>query len=48
VAAQAEYIRERRDLRITERLNEVYTEENSDLDPIIRQLQAASLPVEQW
>lgn|GEM_PF-248344 len=47
-AALAEFIRERRDLRITERLNEVYMQENSDLDPTTRQLQAASLPVEQW
>lgn len=47
-AALAEFIRERRDLRITERLNEVYAKDDSDLDPVIRQLQAVSLPVEQW
>jgi hypothetical protein len=47
-AALAEFIRECSDLRITERLNEVYTEEISDLNPIIQQLQAASLPMERW
>jgi len=47
-AALAEFIRERRDLSITERLDEVYAEAHSDLDPVIRQLQSVSLPVEQW
>jgi hypothetical protein len=47
-AALAEFIRERRDLYITERLNEVYVKDDSDLDPVIQQMQTASLPVEQW
>ncbi len=47
-AALGEFIRERHDLHITERLNEVYAKDDSDLDPAIRQLQTISLPVEQW
>jgi len=46
--ALAEFIRERRDERITERLNQVYAANDSDLDAVIQQLQAVSLPVEQW
>jgi metal-responsive CopG/Arc/MetJ family transcriptional regulator len=47
-AALAEFIRERRDLSITEHLDQVYAQDDSELDPFIRQLQSASLPVEQW
>ncbi|MCI0486398.1 MAG: hypothetical protein L0229_07340 [Blastocatellia bacterium] len=47
-AALAEFIRERREERITERLNEVYAEADSSLDPVLDKLQAISLPVEQW
>ena len=47
-AALAEFIRERREERITERLNEVYAEDDSDLDPALSKMQAISLPVEQW
>lgn len=47
-AALAEYIRERREERITERLNEVYAENDSDLDPALQHLQSASLSVEKW
>ena len=47
-AALTEFIRERREQRITEGLDEVYTEEDSSLDPALRMLQAASVPVESW
>lgn len=46
--ALAEFIREQRDERITERLNQAYAENNSSLDATLEQLQAASLPVERW
>jgi metal-responsive CopG/Arc/MetJ family transcriptional regulator len=46
--ALADFIREQRDERITERLNQVYDETDSELDPALKQLQAASLPMEQW
>lgn len=47
-AALTEFIRERREQRVTERLNEVYAENDSELDPAIRQAQSNSLPVEHW
>jgi metal-responsive CopG/Arc/MetJ family transcriptional regulator len=46
--ALAEFIREQRDERITERLNQVYAETDSGLDAVLEQLQTASLPVERW
>jgi len=48
VAALTEFIREGREQRITERLNAVYAENDSELDPVIRQAQTNSLPLEQW
>ena len=33
---------------ITERLNEVYAQESSKLDPVFERLQMASWPVEKW
>lgn len=33
---------------ITKRLNEVYSEEPSDLDPVVAAIQAASLPHDDW
>ena len=47
-AALTEFIRERREQRITEGLDEVYAQEGSTLDPALRMLQAASVPVERW
>jgi metal-responsive CopG/Arc/MetJ family transcriptional regulator len=44
-AALAEFIRDR---RVTERLNEVYENNDSDLDTVIERLQAVSLPAERW
>lgn len=42
------YLEERRSERITERLDEVYSEEPGDLDPAIARLQTRSLPEDDW
>lgn len=44
-AALQEFIR---DQRVTERLNQVYQKNDSELDGVLKQLQAVSLPAEQW
>ena len=44
-AALAEFIRDR---QVTERLNEVYENNDSDLDAVVKRLQAVSLPAERW
>jgi len=41
-AALAEFIRDR---QVTERLNKVYEKNDSDLDAVVKRLQAVSLPV---
>lgn len=33
---------------VTERLNEIYRDEPSELDPIVAVLQSASLPRDEW
>ncbi len=33
---------------VTEKLDRVYASEDSGLDPVLRQMQFASLPEEQW
>ena len=48
VTALTEFMREQRDARLTECLNQVYDATDSSLDPSVQQLQAVSLPVEQW
>ena len=47
-AAVKEYIRNHRDDNITEKLNEVYSEQPSSLDPVLETLQRLSLPKEEW
>lgn len=42
------YMRERRDADITERLNQLYAEEESSLDEVLKQIQWLSLPREDW
>jgi len=42
------YLKKRRGAAITRRLNEVYKDVDSSLDPVIRELQARSLPTEKW
>jgi hypothetical protein len=44
-AALVEFIR---DQRVTQRLNQIYENNDSGLDAVVKQLQAVSLPTEQW
>jgi metal-responsive CopG/Arc/MetJ family transcriptional regulator len=46
--ALREYLGEKRSEQIIERLNEVYDQESSTLDPMLVRLQTSSLPVEEW
>ena len=47
-AAVEEYVQEHRTDDVTRRLNEVYANEDSSLDPVLERLQALSLPKEEW
>ncbi len=47
-AAVDEYIQRHRQDDVTRKLNEVYAEEDSSLDPVFAQLQSLSLPKEEW
>jgi predicted transcriptional regulator len=47
-AAITRFVNGRHAEEITERLDEVYAEADSDLDDALKRLQAASLPVERW
>ena len=46
--ALRKYLGEKRSEQIIERLNEVYDQESSTLDPMLVRLQTSSLPVEEW
>jgi metal-responsive CopG/Arc/MetJ family transcriptional regulator len=46
--ALQEFLAARRDDEITERLNEVYTEEPARIDPVLAQMQFTSLPPDTW
>lgn len=46
--ALAEYLKQRRKAHITEQYNQIYSEEDSALDPVLNQLQLQSLPKEEW
>lgn len=46
--ALAAYLHEHRHQDITARLNAVYAEEASTLDPVIAHIQALSLPKDDW
>ena len=46
--ALRDYLREHRGEGITERLDEVYGAEESDLDPVVARLQGRSLPEDEW
>lgn len=46
--AIAEYLENLRTESITKRLNAVYEEIDTSLDPVIAKLQAVSLPKEEW
>ena len=47
-AAVAEYLEQHREDDVTERLNRIYADEDSSLDPVLARLQALSLPKEEW
>ena len=42
------FLKEKRQENITARLNELYEKEPSQLDPVIAQIQFASLPEDEW
>ena len=46
--AIAQFLKQHGSREVTERLNEVYAKEKSQLDPILRELQLRSLPHEDW
>jgi len=46
--AVAEYVAKHRDQDVTARLNEVYLEEESGLEPALRRAQARSLGKSEW
>jgi metal-responsive CopG/Arc/MetJ family transcriptional regulator len=43
-----EFLMRHRERRVTERLNELYTEENSSMPGSLVQMQSKSLPHEDW
>jgi len=43
-----EYIQHHRQDNVTQKLNEVYADEESSLDPLLSKLQTLSLPKEDW
>ncbi len=46
--AVEEFLEHHRQEGVTEKLDRVYASEDSSLDPVLRQLQVASLPKERW
>jgi metal-responsive CopG/Arc/MetJ family transcriptional regulator len=46
--ALADYVGERAERRVTARLDAVYADEPSELDPALARLQAASLAPDDW
>jgi hypothetical protein len=46
--AVAAFIKEQQPKMITEALNEIYADEVARLDPVVEQIQYASLPREEW
>jgi metal-responsive CopG/Arc/MetJ family transcriptional regulator len=46
--ALAAFVNQQRHDLITERLNQVYANANSDVDAVLKQMQAVSLPEERW
>lgn len=42
------FLAEHEDEQVTAKLNEIYAEESSALDPVLAQLQALSIPPEEW
>jgi hypothetical protein len=48
VTALIEFLNERQSEQITERLNQVYDQEPSTIDPVLVRLQASMLAAEKW
>lgn len=48
VAALQSYLKKYRRNQILTKLNEVYSEQPSELDPVLQQMQYMSLPHEDW
>ena len=46
--AVADFVEQQRGENVTARLNEVYAEVESTLDPLLARLQSASLPNDEW
>lgn len=46
--AIAQFLKQHGSREVTARLNEVYAEEKSRLDPILHELQLRSVPREEW
>ena len=46
--AMEQWIKEQQDEEITRRLNEVYAELDSSLDPVLMQMQLTALEPEEW
>lgn len=46
--ALADYLEDRLERTVTRRLDQVYSNEDSTLDPALARLQSASLPREEW
>lgn len=42
------FVEERSGIRVTETLNEIYSKESSDVDPLLVAIQSASLQEEEW
>jgi metal-responsive CopG/Arc/MetJ family transcriptional regulator len=47
-AALKEFVAQRDDKSVTEKLNEVYEKEDSKLDSVLERMQFSSLPEEPW
>jgi len=43
-----EYMLHHRDDDVTQKLNEVYANKDSSLDPVLTRIQSLSLPKEEW
>ena len=46
--ALATFVAEHDNAGVTERLNEIYSDQESALDPLLEKMQAMSLPAERW
>ena len=46
--AVKKFVEEQREWSVTEALNEVYSKESSNVEPVLAALQRASLPEEEW